>query len=62
MTAASCTVWSITSLRLQDDPDYTPDDDDDDDDDPHDDDEDDSDEDDEEEVETWQVVGSAGCS
>jgi hypothetical protein len=47
-------------FRLQDDPDYTPDDEDDDEDDPHDDDDDDDeddedDEDDDEEVETWQV-------
>lgn len=54
VTTPFCTAWSIRSFRLQDDPDYIPDDEDDDEDDPQDDD-DDEDEDDDEEVETWQV-------
>jgi hypothetical protein len=55
VTTTFCSDWSIRSFRLQDDPDYTPDDEDDDEDDPHDDDDEDDDDDDEE-VETWQVV------
>jgi hypothetical protein len=54
VTTTFCAASSIRSFRLQDDPDYTPDDEDDDEDDPQDDDDEDEDDDDEE-VETWQV-------
>jgi hypothetical protein len=55
VTAISRALWSTRSLRLQDDPDYSPDDEDDDDDDEDDPDGDEED-DDGEEVETWQVT------
>jgi hypothetical protein len=55
VTSHSGTQWTARSFRLQDDPDYVPDDEDDDDDE-EDEDDDEDDEDDDEDVETWQVA------
>jgi hypothetical protein len=60
VTTINCAQWTAPSFRLQDDPDYVPDDEDDDDE-AEDEDEDEDGEDDDEDVETWQVGTPSVC-